>query len=170
MVAETLAGGLEHKRSMHDRADDVRKLIYVKRHKPRLDQVGPPEWECFTELATDSGPNAGRLDYWAINTWWSRNYRTVGYEIKISRADALRDINAGKFRRYLHLCNYFYFVVPATPRTIDDSECPPEAGLLIADLDRLKLRTAIEAPHNPIEPPTWSTTIALIRNARRHDG
>lgn len=77
-----------------------------------------------------------RLDGWVLRNTWSP-LTTVGYEIKISRADFSAD---HKWRDYLPYCHQFYFVVPAG--LVNKGEIAAEAGLLWAYANRL---TAIKA-------------------------
>lgn len=51
------------------------------------------------------------------------------YEIKISHGDFLRDLNAGKYLRYLPECNQLYFAAPKG--IIKPNEVPAETGLML---------------------------------------
>lgn len=70
----------------------------------------------------------------------------TAYEIKVSRADFLKD---NKWPAYLPLCNQFYFVAP--PNLIDISELPADAGLLTTAGSRLL--TKKKAPHRNVVIP-----------------
>ncbi len=63
------------------------------------------------------------LDAWVMPFSWVKPI--IGYEVKISRSDFLRD---RKWTRYLEYCNVFYFVTPWG--LIDSREVPEEAGLI----------------------------------------
>ncbi len=74
-----------------------------------------------------NGPTWGtqymRLDAWAMEKSWSP-WRTIGYEIKVSRSDFMAD---QKWMGYLPVCHEFFFVCPAgLIRTID---FPPGCGV-----------------------------------------
>jgi hypothetical protein len=69
--------------------------------------------------------NNVRLDAWVLKRQWVKPL-VIGYEVKVSRADFLRDT---KWRLYLPYCNQFFFAAPAG--VIDPRELPPEAGLLV---------------------------------------
>ena len=65
-----------------------------------------------------------RLDAWVLRTTWSP-WTTVGYEIKASRGDFLRD---DKWHDYRPVCHEFYFV--CTWKLIQPEELPESVGLL----------------------------------------
>lgn len=57
------------------------------------------------------------------------NPRPVVYEVKVSRADFLRDVGAGKWLAYFDFATAVYFAVPAG--LIAKGDVPPEAGLYV---------------------------------------
>ena len=63
------------------------------------------------------------------------NMRTIGYEIKVSRADFLQD---KKWPDYLPVCNSFYFVCP--PGIIIPSDLPTEIGLIWVEGEELVMK------------------------------
>ena len=63
------------------------------------------------------------LDGMAFTQEYAR-MRSIGYEIKVSRADFLQD---KKWPDYLPACNSFYFVCP--PGIIRPADLPPDIGL-----------------------------------------
>lgn len=86
-----------------------------------------------------NGPSQGcehlRLDAWAMRRSWS-NPMTWGYEIKVSRADWMRD---NKWQGYLPYCSAFYFVCPHG--IIQPSELPGDVGLLVCTKNATGLLT-----------------------------
>jgi regulator of replication initiation timing len=80
-----------------------------------------------------------------MNRSWAHPVATA-YEIKVSRADFLKD---NKWPGYLPLCNQFYFVTP--PDLIALSEVPAEAGLMV--IANTRLLTKKKAPHRAIQLP-----------------
>lgn len=88
-----------------------------------------------------------KLDFWAMLKTWSPP-TAIGYEIKVSRSDFLRD---DKWTEYLKYCNRFYFVAPNG--LIKPEELPPEAGLIVVTSNRTGLLTKKKAPHRDIEIP-----------------
>jgi Spy/CpxP family protein refolding chaperone len=75
-----------------------------------------------------------RLDAWVLLKTWSP-MTAVGYEIKVSRSDFLRDT---KWQRYLSVCHEFYFVAPKGVLTA--AELPEQVGLLEPAGQRLVCR------------------------------
>lgn len=63
------------------------------------------------------------LDGFAITQAY-RSMKTIGYEVKVSRADFLQD---KKWQNYLPVCNVFYFVSP--PGVINKEDLPDGIGL-----------------------------------------
>ena len=70
---------------------------------------------------------------------------TVGYEIKVSRSDFVKD---DKWPQYLPYCNEFYFVSPR--EVIADDEVPEGAGLIIVSKGGRRLYTKKKAPRKGI--------------------
>lgn len=88
------------------------------------------------------GPAGSKImDAVAIKKTWSPR-TVIGYEIKVSRQDFLRD---QKHPVYMDNCNIFYFVTPVG--IIQDGELPQGAGHMIYNSDTGKLRTKKKAPY-----------------------
>ncbi len=90
-----------------------------------------------------------RMDAWAMKRSWSKPL-CIGYEIKISRADFLKD---DKWQGYLDYCNEFYFVT--TDGVCEPGELPPEVGLIRVSKTGTRLyikkraqRRAVAVPEN----------------------
>lgn len=88
-----------------------------------------------------------KIDALAINISWTR-FSIIGYEIKISRSDFLRD---EKWRAYLPMCHQLYFVV--TPGVCELSEVPDVCGL-VTTTAKGGLRAVRKAPWRDIPEPT----------------
>lgn len=86
-----------------------------------------------------------RMDAWVMEKSWSKP-NVICYEIKISRADFLRD---RKMVDYLPLCNELYIAAPA--KMIDKNEVPKDCGLIEVhgSLMRIKKR----APYRKVSIP-----------------
>lgn len=85
----------------------------------------------FTEVAL-SGRNgdAGRFD--AVAVWTTgqyRNHLVHGYEVKVTRSDLLRDLSAGKYRKYLTQVDRLFFAFPDDIAAV--GEIPPEVGVIL---------------------------------------
>jgi hypothetical protein len=136
-----------------------------KRHQP-------PEWACFDELRGGTGyglPGSEQyLDTWAINCYAGKQWRRIAYEIKISRADFLREIRDSLKRRHAFLLsNQFFFVAPAG--IISVSDLPLSCGL-IEVCERpigLVLKETVSAPWRDVAPPSWCFVAALARRIQK---
>lgn len=84
-----------------------------------------PEWHVERELTLEGR----RLDFVAFNLWGARSYRTVGFEVKVSRADFLRELaDFRKTETWSHVVDQFFIVAPG--KLLDPSELPAGWGLL----------------------------------------
>jgi len=94
------------------------------------------------------GPSGSpRLDAWVLKRTWSP-LTTVGYEVKLSRSDFLRD---DKWQTYLDACHGFSFVCPHG--MIQPEELPSEVGLIWLSQTGRRLFTKRKAQRRDIEPP-----------------
>lgn len=101
-----------------------------------------------------------RIDAWAMSVWKSDKFKSVAYEIKVSRTDYLREIlRPAKRETAMQFSNQFYFVAP--DGIIKPSEVPDGCGLI--QVQDGKLVTSTKAPHREIGEPTWEFYAALVR-------
>lgn len=128
-------------------------------------------WLTFAELRVGTGYGKDaetRLDYWAMEPTPSKRFRRVAYEIKVSRADFLKEIRQPlKRRRALLLSNEFYFITP--PGLVKPGELPLEAGLAeVRDHGTFRsIYFPHAAPWRDTSPPTWQFLAAVVRRAKR---
>lgn len=99
-----------------------------------------PEWASFRELPDGTGSAMRRrLDFYALNTWPSKGFRSVAVEVKISRADFRRELAHREKRQPAEQrANECYFAVPHGLVKVD--EVPEGWGLFTADAGGLRLR------------------------------
>lgn len=83
------------------------------------------------------------LDALAIRKSWV-NPLFIGYEVKVSRQDFMRDT---KWHKYLPLVHQFYFVCP--PGIIQPEELEPDVGLMYATAKTFSVKK--RAPYRNIE-------------------
>jgi hypothetical protein len=114
--------------------------------------------ECKT--GPSQGHRHGRLDAWAAKKSWAHPC-VYGYEVKVSRADFLRD---DKWTYYLDYCNQFHFVCPSKLISVD--ELPPEAGLMYVSSNASRLITKKKAPHRQVEIPAGLLWYILYSRAK----
>lgn len=82
----------------------------------------------LSPLSLGSYSAGGRADVAAFALSWVRFDATI-WEVKISRADFLGDVNAGKYQRYLPWCSRLYFAAPAG--LLAKGEIPEGVGLVV---------------------------------------
>lgn len=93
-----------------------------------------PEWLSFFEVTGDTGR---RADCIAINMFSSRGHKVIGFEIKASRQDWLKELKEGyKADFFYRHCDEWY-VVEAKRDIVDKRELPPGWGLITLQKDRL---------------------------------
>ena len=114
------------------------KAALARKHKNR---------EFFITECKNGPTGTGLLQFdgLAIYKSWAHPC-IVGYEIKISRSDFLRD---NKFYLYLPYVHEFYFVVPTG--LIDRNELPTEVGLMYYNPTTKAVITKKKATHRKIE-------------------
>lgn len=88
-----------------------------------------------------------RMDGWALLKTWSP-VTSIGYEVKVSRGDWLRD---EKVASYLPLCHLLYIVAPKGIVKLE--ELPPTVGLLEPVGDGTRLVAKRKAARREVELP-----------------
>lgn len=85
-----------------------------------------PAWIAVDELTLGQA-GAQRADVYALEML-THTLNAVIYEVKVSRADFLHDVNEGKYRGYLKHASRVLFAVPAG--LIRRDEIPSDAGMI----------------------------------------
>lgn len=132
-------------------ATDIKRLL-AARHS---DDVFVPECK-----DGPSGSGLGQIDAWAMRKSWARPMM-IGYEVKVTRQDFLRD---EKWPKYLPMCHQLYFVTPYG--LVQPDEVPEVAGLIWVTKNGTKLYTKRKAQHRDIEPPTDVMAYVLMSRAQ----
>lgn len=147
---------------MSEQTTNTRKIIELlfNRHLP-------PQWASFAELRGSTGYiNEQRLDFFAMHLWPSQGFRSVAYEIKVSRGDFQREIENPKKRAFAESVSHeCYFAVPQG--LVEKDEVPEGWGLLEANaggLKRVKLPTQRAAV---AWPPSFVAAIARRSTGER---
>ena len=96
-----------------------------------------PEWAYFPEVSSGTGAYHSRTaDGIAISLWPSRGYETLGFEIKVSRSDFLREIkNPEKAEELFKYCDKWWLVTPKDLVKVE--EVPKTWGLMVIQGDKL---------------------------------
>lgn len=137
---------------------DAGELLAALRSR-HLEDVFVPECK---DGATQSRKHL-RLDAWVLLKTWSP-VTSIGYEVKVSRADWRRD---EKLSRYYPLCNLLYVVAPKgiVPR----EELPKGVGLLEPVGDAGRLITRHKAAWRAIDVPLSLLLYVLISRTKIKD-
>ena len=137
-------------------ADEIGSLLRTK--------YPADEWVFFEELrvGTGYGKNAEQeIDAWAMNTWPSKDFLKIAFEIKIYRSDFLKELHDPYKRKpALSASNQFYFIGPKGLMT--KHEMPDECGLMEVLPDG-SIKTAKVAPERKSGEPSWSFLASLAR-------
>lgn len=151
-------------------------VLLEKKHAPHPMQSGHGDWFFIPELRLGTGflGSDSRMDAFAMQQTPSKGHTRIGYEIKVSRADFMRDIaKADKHRQARMFVNEFWFVAPKG--VIPREKLPIWAGLLEvvtarndgSTLENPQLHVTVRAAFCESEPPTWNFVAALVRRAQK---
>ncbi len=87
------------------------------------------EWALMEEVAPRTGGGTRYADGIAVNLWKSRGYAVHGFEIKVSRADWMRELkNPAKADELFGYCDHWWVV--AAPGIVKPEELPAGWGLM----------------------------------------
>lgn len=128
-----------------------------------------PEWAVVHELSGMVGARGvnRRADVAVFNCWPSKGHLRIAYEVKRTRADFMREIDAPEKRawleQYFHQC---YFVV--ANGIVKEGEVPQCWGLYVATKAGDKLIRRVAAQHREVEAlPEWLALSAMRALADR---
>jgi hypothetical protein len=110
-----------------------------------------PEYAFFEQFANGTGGHRSRTaDALAMSLWPSRGLELIGFELKVSRADWLRELKQpAKAECLVRRCDRWYIVV-ADEAILQPGELPSTWGLLTPGRGG-KLTVRVEAPK--LDPP-----------------
>jgi hypothetical protein len=162
-VEEIQQGGEGAVKTQKVRADLILKQL-AKRHTGRqqMDDIFLAE---VKNGRTWDNRETLRLDAIAIRKSWAKPL-VVAYEIKVDRADFLRDT---KWPKYLELCNEFYFACPNG--LISEEEVEPTVGLIWYNPEKGCITTKRKAVYRRVEIPKdmlWYLIMARLSSDSRH--
>jgi hypothetical protein len=146
-------------------------------HRVLRKRYSPNEWVYLREVRLGTGwgsyflrghskkiSREQRVDGLAINTYESKHYRRIAFEIKIARGDFLSELkNPDKRLGGQMISNQFFFVAPEG--IIRNEEVPDGCGLILVRGDMASL--AVQAPWQ--EAAEWhpSLVASVLRSAAR---
>jgi len=123
-----------------------------------------PEWVFFSELATSGTNDTRYMDAFVINVWKSNKFRRIAYEIKVSRADLMKELTKDPEKRLaaMKLSNLFFYVVPAG--LVDKKEIPEGCGLIEAN--KGGLRTKLAAKYREVDDPNFAFVARMVQRLK----
>jgi hypothetical protein len=121
-------------------------------HDKLAEDLALAEQTCFLRVPLGSpylDANTQIADVVTVKPAYTRFSMSI-FEIKVSRADYLKDVRSGKWEGYLDHCHRFYFAVPVGLVRLD--EIPLEAGLAVRGPQGWQFRKAaikrdVEVPY-----------------------
>lgn len=123
-----------------------------------------PEYALFLEVMATTGFGANRrTDAVAISLYPSRGLMVHGFELKVSRADWLREVkDTSKAEEIFGFCDHWWLVV-GDASIVKDGELPEPWGLIVPRGDGLYVKK--KAPKLEPKPLTRGFVAALARRA-----
>lgn len=120
----------------------------------------PPEWAFMEEVAPATGGGTRYADAVAVHLWASRGHEVVGYEVKVSRSDWLRELKQPeKAEPVMRYCDRWFVV------TEKDCVRPGELPINWGHMERrgTRLVQVVPAPRLTPEPLTRAFFASLMR-------
>lgn len=123
-------------------------------------RFAPPEWAFMEEVAPATGGGTRYADAVAMNLWRSRGYQVLGFEIKVSRGDWLRELKKPeKAEDIYRYCDQWWIVAPRG--VVKEGELPVNWGLF--ELREAGVWQAKAAPKLEATPLTKAFLASLMR-------
>ena len=121
------------------------------------------EWAFFSHLRGGTGYGSNRtFDAFAINTWPSKGFLRLAFEVKVSRQDLAHEIaSPWKRAEAMENSNQFFLVTPKG--LMEERELPEGIGLM--ELDAGGLKNTVLAKHREIKPPEMTFICSLLRQS-----
>jgi len=122
-----------------------------------------PEWELLFELRNGTGSTfENSIDAFVINTYPSKDFHRIAFEIKHSRNDFMNEIkNPDKRKFAMSISNEFYFL--CSYNFISKDEIPEQCGLMV--MENMGIRIKKIAQQREIDKAIPIKTVcSLIRN------
>lgn len=119
--------------------EKVKYTAHDMRERLRAYHEGP-EWVLQFEVGNGTGGNVkSHADAVAMSIWPSRGYRIIGYEIKVSRNDWLREMKQPqKADVVAKWCDAWFLVAPAD--IVNEAEIPESWGWMVPAAKSLRIK------------------------------
>lgn len=130
-------------------------------------KYAPPDYVLITEVANATGGHASRwADAVVMGVWPSRGLELMGFELKASRSDWLRELkDPSKADAVCRYCDRWW-IVAADVKVVADGELPPTWGLMVPRGNGMK----VIMPARELEPEPISRGFLadLLRKAAQN--
>tara|TARA_R110002167_G_scaffold42512_4_gene129109 strand:- start:389 stop:1165 length:777 start_codon:yes stop_codon:yes gene_type:complete len=129
-----------------------------------MDRHSSEDWVCFSEVSQSTGAYSGRrADAVCMNLWPSKGLAIHGFEIKVSRADFMKEMmDITKAEAVGQYCDFWWLAVPSG--LVDVTEIPDAWGLMVLHANGLKIKK--QAPKRTPKDPTRGFMASLLRSGR----
>ncbi len=123
-----------------------------------------PEWALLEEVRSETGVGGpGRsADALAMCTWPSRGLEILGFEIKVTRQDWLKELKDPEKSAAIQKYCDRWWVVAGNKNIVKPGELPPTWGLMIATRSRVII--SVDAPKLAPEALDRAFVASLFRN------
>ncbi len=120
-----------------------------------------PQFAFLPQVADSTGSVGRTADAIAMSLWPSRGLELIGFEIKVNRADWLRELKQPeKAESILRFCDRWYIAIPHQG-IVGPGELPPTWGLIETAGGRARVTT--EAPKLEASPLSRRFLAAVLR-------
>ncbi len=153
----------------------IRAMLVDRHNLNSKEKRKRSEWALFFELRNGTGRKNKTLrkkdppryiDAFAINLWPSKKHRRIAYEIKVSRADFLKELKSPSKRQWaIEISNQFYFIAPQGIITLE--ELPDGCGLLEVVDDEIV--DVVKAPITEARDFSMTELCAVARQAMNRE-
>jgi hypothetical protein len=136
--------------------------------KEALAEMFPqPEYAFLTEVSNATGANIrGRADALAMSLWPSRGLELIGFEIKVSRSDWVREKNNPVKAELIASYCHRWYLVASTSSFVAQDEVPPLWGYICPKGDSKKLSIEKPAPlQTSVKPLDYPFLASLLRSS-----
>jgi hypothetical protein len=150
---------------------DLRRRLEKRYPGDRYASGRAAGWVLLTEVGDGAGfQNRGWTDALAMQTWPSRGLELLGFELKATRSDWLRELdNPAKNHTWQTRVNEWYLVAPTGVVKVDQKELPAGWGLMVPS-GKQKLRITVRATSRKRpEKVDRELLAAVFRAARNRD-
>lgn len=146
-------------------ADDCDKATTAAMEQRIAYTFGNPQWHTMFQVRNAGGFDADRTcDAMTVGLWPSTNHKIVGFEIKVSRADWLREIkDPWKSEAFAKFCDEWWLVIQKADM-VKPGELPDGWGVMVPHASGLK-RVHHAKGREKVEPLERGLLAAMMKRS-----